>query len=249
MRRKEIYTMTEEMLNQIVPVQIFGLEKKPFKESAAFVGNSTEGRSTYAINLLYENLVDPADNTHKFGLLPENPNFLKIKKALDDELVDDIKDYPLEKLSDSLHDMYGGWVLVDMSKTPVCRVYTENVCRMEEKDGRKIPVVVHKAGDPIRKKNPATGEDTEELAIMTQVPVWGFCRKAPNGNWIWLKGNDPLAKIQREINQGRMIYVNQDKPAATVTPEAKAEDAPAEGTEREAKPVGPTPDLGTIGVG
>lgn len=238
--------MTEEMLNQVVPVKLFGLEKKSFRDGGMFIGEA-ENRSTYSINLLYENTVDPADNTHKFGLLPENPNFLKIKKALDDELIEDIKDYPLKDLSESLHDMYGAWVIVDMAKTPVCRVYSENVCQMV--DGK--PVVVHKAGDLMHKKDPATGKDSEELAIMTSLPVWGFCRKAPNGRWIWLKGNDPMTRIQREINQGRLRYV-ETEPAKVV----KIEEAPAETVENAggedthtAGPVAEAPNLTEVGVG
>lgn len=231
--------MTEEMLGKIVPVKLFGIEKKAWDESAAFIG-SNEGRATFSINLLYENVVDPADNTHKFGLLPENPNFIKIKKALDDDNIENVSEYPLDKLSDSLHDMYGAWILVDMSATPVCRVYSENVCKLVNGQVKTI----HKAGDLMHKKDPATGEDSEELAIMTQVPVWGFCRKAPNGNWIWLKGNDPIAKIQREINQGRLRYVNVEKPAEVKHEEPAEEAKPAE---RPAAPVGEAPATSAIG--
>lgn len=235
--------MTEEMLGKIVPVTLFGIEKKTWDESAAFIGN--EKRSTFSINLLYENTVDPADNTHKFGLLPENPNFIKIKKALDEGDIDNIDEYPLNKLSEALHDMYGAWILVDMSKTPVCRVYTENLCKLV---GGKV-VTIHKAGELMHKKDPATGEDSKELAVMTQVPVWGFCRKAPNGNWIWLKGNDPVARIQREINQGRLRYVevgateekSAEKPAETSDAEKPA------AAERPTGPVGDAPDPGAIG--
>ena len=231
--------MTEEMLGKIVPVKLFGIEKKTWSESAAFIGD--QQRATFSINLLYENEVDPADNTHKFGLLPENPNFIKIKKALDDDNIDNVSEFPLEKLSESLHDMYGAWILVDMSKTPVCRVYSENVCKLV---AGKV-VTIHKAGDLMHKKDPATGEDSAELAIMTQVPVWGFCRKAPNGNWIWLKGNDPVARIQREINQGRLRYVEVEKPAEEVKHEEQVqENAPAE---RPAVPVGEAPATSAIG--
>jgi hypothetical protein len=232
--------MTEEMLGKIVPVKLFSIEKKSWNESAAFIG-SADNRSTYSINLLYENTVDPADNVHKFGLLPENPNFIKIKDALEQDKIDDIKEFPLSKLSESLHDMYGAWILVDMSATPVCRVYSENVCKIV---GGQVKTI-HKAGDLMHKKDPATGEDSAELAIMTQVPVWGFCRKAPNGNWIWLKGNDPMARIQREINQGRLRYVEEKKAEPVV--EEKVDEAKSEtSSERPTGPVGEAPDLGNI---
>lgn len=240
--------MNEEMLNKVVPVQLFGIEKKSFREGGLFIGNA-EGRSTYSINLLYENMVDPADNVHKFGLLPENPNFIKIKNALDNEMIDDIKDFPLKDLSESLHDMYGAWVIIDMTATPVCRVYSENVCKMV--DGK--PKVIHKAGDLMHKKDPATGEDSEELAILTQLPVWGFCRKAPNGNWIWLKGNDPTTRIQREINQGRLRYIETAKPAEEKAVEEKSAEEPAEkapeNTERPVKVAGEAPGIGEVAVG
>jgi hypothetical protein len=234
--------MNEEMLNKVVPVQLFGIEKKSFREGGLFIGNA-EGRSTYSINLLYENTVDPADNVHKFGLLPENPNFIKIKNALDNELIDDIKDYPLKDLSESLHDMYGAWVIVDMTDTPVCRVYSENVCKMV--DGK--PTVVHKAGDLMHKKDPATGEDSNELAVITQLPVWGFCRKAPNGNWIWLKGNDPMTRVQREINQGRLRYIETKKEPEVEEPKVAEEASVA--AERPAEVVGEAPKIGDVAVG
>ncbi|MEE3413879.1 MAG: hypothetical protein VZR53_00725 [Prevotella sp.] len=199
--------MDEGMLNKIVPVKAYGLEKKAFRDGASFIGSSREeGAKTYSINILYENMVDPADNAHKFAVLPENPQFAKISKYVDDAGIE-LNEFPLEKLSDSLKDMYGAWVVVDLSKTPVCRVYSENVSKLQ--DGQVV--TVHKAGDLMHKKDPKTGKDTDELAIMTQVPVWGFCRKAPNGNWVWLKDNDPMVRIQREINQGRLRYVELEK--------------------------------------
>lgn len=231
--------MTEEMLDRIVPVKLFGIEKKAWNESAAFIG-SNENRATYSINLLYENTVDPADNAHKFGLLPENPNFIKIKNALDADDIDDIKDYPLEKLSDSLHDMWGGWIMVDMSENPVCRVYSENVSKIV--DGKVV--IVHRAGDLMHKKDPATGKDSDELAIMTQVPVWGFCRKAPNGNWIWLKGNDPLARIQRDVNQGRLRYVKDFLEAKA---EVKTEETKAGETTSTEEKIIKAPDITAVG--
>ena len=236
--------MDESMINKIVPVELFGLEKKSFRADRMFIGNDAEGQATYSINVLYENTFDPSDGTHRFALLPDNPNFLKIKKTLDATGID-ISDFPLDKLSESLRDMYGAWVIVDMSKTPVCRVYTENVSRLV--DGK--PTLIHKAGDPIHKVDPKTKQDLPELAIMTQVPVWGFCRKAPNGQWVWMKDNDPMIRIQREINQGRMIYVDLEKDYAIKDgPNAneaadKAEEAPA-----ERQPVTDAPPaLGTVG--
>lgn len=220
--------MDESMINKIVPVELFGLEKKDFRADRMFIG-SAEGQATYSINVLYENTFDPSDGTHRFALMPDNPNFLKIKKTLDETGIE-LSDFPLDKLSESLRDMFGAWVIVDMSKTPVCRVYTENVAKII--DGK--PTIIHKAGDPIHKVDPKTKQDLPELAIMTQVPVWGFCRKAPNGQWVWMKDNDPMVRIQREINQGRMIYVNLEKdftikdgPGAEAAEEKKAEDAPA----------------------
>ena len=215
------------MINKIVPVELFGLEKKDFRGDRMFIGGQQD-QASYSINVLYENTFDPSDGTHRFALLPDNPNFLKIKKVLEDTGIE-LKDFPIEKLSESLRDMYGAWVIVDMSKTPVCRVYTENVSKLGP-DGK--PVLVHKAGDPIHKVDPKTKQDLPELAIMTQVPVWGFCRKSPTGQWVWMKDNDPMVRIQREINQGRMIYVNLEKDYAIKdAPEAEpahsAEEAPA----------------------
>lgn len=215
--------MDESMINKIVPVELFGLEKKEFRSDRMYIG-SAEGQATYSINVLYENTFDPSDGTHRFALLPDNPNFLKIKKILDDTGIE-LSDFPMDKLSKSLRDMYGAWVIVDMSKTPVCRVYTENVSKMV--DGK--PVLVHKAGEPIHKVDPKTKQDLPELAIMTQVPVWGFCRKSPNGQWVWMKDNDPMIRIQREINQGRMVYVDVEKNFAI-----------ADGPDTDPKPAGET---------
>lgn len=221
--------MDESMINKIVPVKLFGLETKQFRADGAFIGSQTD-QPRFSINVLYENEFDPSDGTHRFALLPDNPNFLKIKKACDDSNMD-IEDYPLDKLSPSLHDMWGAWIIVDMSKTPVCRVYTENVSKLV--DGK--PTLVHKAGEPIHKVDPKTKKDLPELAIMTQVPVWGFCRKTTDGRWVWMKDNDPMIRIQREINQGRMIYVDLEKdyaikdgPNAEPKEEAPKEEQPAE---------------------
>ena len=232
--------MDEGMLGKIVPVKAYGLEKKAFREGASFIGSSRgEGARTYSINVLYENLVDPADNAHKFALLPDNPQFAKISKFVEDASIE-LNEFPLEKLSDSLKDMYGAWIVVDLSKTPVCRVYSENVSKLE--DGKVV--TVHKAGELMHKKDPKTGKDTDELAIMTQVPVWGFCRKAPNGNWVWLKDNDPMVRIQREINQGRLQYVNLETEfkvnnGPNTDEESKTDEAP--------KVVGEAPAIGAVG--
>lgn len=198
--------MDDNVTLKIVPVELFGLEKKEFRADRMYLESAAD-QATFSINVLYENTFDPSDGTHRFALLPDNPNFIKIKKILDDTGID-IGDFPIDKLSDSLKDMYGAWINVDMSKTPVCRVYTENVVKLV--NGK--PTVIHKAGDPIHKTDPKTKEDLPELAIMTQVPVWGFLRKSPvTGEWVWMKDNDPMVRIQREINQGRMIYVDLEK--------------------------------------
>lgn len=223
--------MDEGMLNKIVPVKAYGLEKKAFRDGASFIGSSREeGAKTYSINILYENMVDPADNAHKFAVLPDNPQFAKISKYVDDAGIE-LNEFPLEKLSDSLKDMYGAWIVVDLSKTPVCRVYSENVSKVE--DGKVV--TVHKAGELVHKKDPKTGKDTDDLAIMTQVPVWGFCRKAPNGNWVWLKDNDPMVRIQREINQGRLQYVNLET-------EFRVSDGPGTGEEKKPAEEAPKED-------
>lgn len=234
--------MDESMINKIVRVLPFQLEKKAFRADRMYIGSS-DGQPTYSINVLYENTFDPSDGVHRFALLPDNPQFLKIKKAVEDTGIE-LSDFSVEDLSDSLKDMYGAWVIVDMSKTPVCRVYTENVSKMVN----GVPTVIHKAGEPIHKTDPKTKADLPELAIMTQVPVWGFCRKTETGNWVWLKDNDPIVRIQREINQGRMIYVPVEK-------EFKIADGPDAGTSDE-KPEGEqkpkledAPPLSSIGVG
>ena len=236
--------MDEGMLNKIVPVKAYGLEKKAFKDGASFIGSSRgEGAKTFSINILYENLVDPADNAHKFALLPDNPQFAKINKYIEAAGVE-LGEFPLDKLSDSLKDMYGAWVIVDLSKTPVCRVYSENVSKLQ--DGKVV--AVHKAGDLMHKKDPKTGKDSDELAIMTQVPVWGFCRKAPNGNWVWLKDNDPMVRIQREINQGRLRYVDLET-EFKVTDGPNVENKPTETeqkTDETPKVVGEAPEIGTV---
>lgn len=234
--------MNEETIGKIVPVVPFALEKKAFRADAMFTGTNADERGTFSINVLYENTFDPSDNTHRFALMPDNPMFKKIKDACDQAQIE-IEEYPIKNLSDSLKDMYGAWVIVDMSKTPVCRVYTENVSRIVN---GKVETV-HRAGEPIHKTDPKTRKETEELAIMTQVPVWGFCRKTPLGNWVWLKDNDPMMRIQREINQGRMIYVDLEKNFSIKDgPDAEKS---AEDTAGEQKPpvLENAPDLGAVG--
>ena len=201
--------MDESLIGKIVPVKPFGLEKKTFRENGMFIGSERGEGNNYSINVLYENTFDPADSTHKFALMPENPTFKKIVKELKEgtnleELEDDLNTI----LPESLKDMYGAWVIVDMSKRPLVRLYTDNVYTMETVDGTKKPKIVHKAGTPIHKQDPKTHKDLEELAIITQLPVWGFLRKREDGTPIWLKGNDPMVRIEREINQGRLAYVD-----------------------------------------
>lgn len=201
--------MDESLINKIVRVKPFGLEKKTFRENGMYIGSERGEGNNYSINVLYENTFDPADSTHKFALMPENPTFKKIVKELKegtniDELEDDLDTI----LPDSLKDMYGAWVIVDMSKRPLVRLYTDNVYKMVTADGVKKPQVVHKAGTPMHKQDPKTHEDTDELAIITQLPTWGFLRKREDGTPIWLKGNDPMVRIEREINQGRLAYVD-----------------------------------------
>lgn len=233
--------MDEGMIGKIVPVKAYGLEKKAFKDGAMFIGSSRgENAKSYSINVLYENLVDPADGAHKFALMPENPQFTKILEYCENAGLE-LKEFPLDQLSDALKDMYGAWVIVDLSKTPVCRVYSENVSKLEG----GVVKTVHKAGDLMHKKDPKTGQDTEELAIITQLPVWGFCRKAPNGNWVWLKDNDPMVRVQREINQGRLAYVNTESEFKLKDSEGAADTE--EATDGAPKVAGEAPDLGAIG--
>lgn len=225
--------MDENLIGKIVRVTPFGLEKKSFRENGMFIGTRDE-KASFSLNVLYENTFDPADGTHKFALMPENPTFKKIMKELKEGAeIDELEDDLMNILPESLKDMYGAWVIVDMSKRPVVRLYTENVYKMvtDQATGTKKPEMVHKAGTPIKKKDPKTGQDLDEYAIITQLPVWGFLRKREDGTPIWLKGNDPMVRIEREINQGRMAYVDvisdfkiADSPAAEAS---HAEEAPA----------------------
>lgn len=238
--RERRYTMDEKSINQVVKVNPFKIEKKAFRTDAMFLGDqrSADAKS-FSINILYENTFDPADNVHRFTLQPDNPTFIKIVDTMKDAglSIDEISTDIEQLLPPSLKDMYGAWVIVDMSKTPVCRVYTENVSRIVNGEVK----LIHKAGTPIHKTD-AKGNDTEELAILTQIPVWGFCRPNPDGQMVWMKGNDPLLKIQREINQGRMMYVNQDKDFVLDNTEQPAE-KPAE----ENKTYGAAPGLNDVG--
>ena len=221
--------MDESLIGKIVRVKPFGLEKKTFRENGMFIGSERTEGNNYSINVLYENTFDPADSTHKFALMPENPTFKKIVKELKegtniDELEEDLDTI----LPESLKDMYGAWIIVDMSKRPLVRLYTDNVYKMETVEGVKKPKIIHKAGTPIHKQDPKTHEDTDELAIITQLPVWGFLRKREDGTPIWLKGNDPMVRIEREINQGRLAYVDllsDYKLEDEVTVEEKAKEA------------------------
>lgn len=240
--------MNEELLGKVVRVHLIGVEKKVFRGNSLFLGSDAQKRSSYGYNLLYENAFDPLDSVHKMPVMPENPNFLKLERLVKDEvdLEQDFEEQVLPALSDSLKDMWGAYVVVDLSKTPVCRVYTENMSKVV--DGKVV--TVHKVGDFVHKKDPRTKEDTDELAILTQVPVWGFLRKTDDGRPIWLKDNDPLVRIQREINQGRLAYVNQVsdfsiKDAPDDAPDVEKTEG-GESSPKSAKDLDDAPDLGTI---
>jgi hypothetical protein len=69
-----------------------------------------------------------------------------------------------------------------------------------------VPEVKHKIGEPMHKT--ADGKETKEYAAITQMPVWGFLKKNLEGQFFWLKGYDPMTRIDREINQGRMVYLD-----------------------------------------
>ena len=195
--------MNEELLGKVVPVRAIGIEKVTFRDNARYIETGAE-RKTYSYNVLYANEYDPADGVHKFPLMPENPNFIIIDTKLTSADVD-LKEIPLNKQIEMLPEnmvegMFGAWINVDLSKRPVVRLYTSNVVQL--KNGR--PETIHKAGEPMRiQKN---GKDTDEYAVITQMPVWGFLLKNAEGQLFWLKGYDPMTRIDREINQGRMVY-------------------------------------------
>lgn len=193
----------------MVPVTPFGIEKKTFKDGARFLGEVRPDANAkrYSYNILYRNECDPADNVHRFTLMPENPTFIVIDKTLEESGMD-VKDLEetdvLSMLPESMKkDIWGAWVNIDVSKRPLVRLYTDNVSTI--KDGKVVPV--HKAGEPMRKKGPK-GEELPEYAAISTLPVWGFLKKNMEGTPFWLKGNDPMARIDREINQGRMAYLD-----------------------------------------
>lgn len=190
----------------MVPVTPFGIEKRVFREGASFIG-SEQPTKRYSYNILYRNECDPADNVHRFTLMPENPTFIVIDAKLEEAGMD-VKDLEesdvLSMLPESMKkDIWGAWVNIDVSKRPLVRLYTDNVSKIE--GGKVVPV--HKAGEPMHKKGPK-GEELPEYAVISTLPVWGFLKKNMEGTAFWLKGNDPMARIDREINQGRMAYLD-----------------------------------------
>lgn len=201
--------MNEELLGKVVPVRPIKVEKVAFREGGMYIEQAGGGRGkTYSYNVLFANDMDPADGVHRFPLMPENPTFIVIDDAITLAGIE-IGDIPAEKQIEMLpknlkEDIYGAWINVDLSKRPVCRLYTSNVVKLGD-DGK--PQIVHKAGDPIMQKD-ANGKDTNNPAVITQLPVWGFLRKNQEGAYFWLKGYDPMTRVDREINQGRMTYID-----------------------------------------
>jgi hypothetical protein len=199
--------MNEELLGKVVPVRPIKIEKVAFRENGMYIDNGNGRGKTYSYNVLFANDMDPADGVHRFPLMPENPTFITI----DDQITlagIEIGDVPAEKQLEMLpknlkEDIFGAWINVDLSKRPVCRLYTSNVVKLEN----GAPKIVHKAGDAIMQKD-ANGKDTNKPAIITALPVWGFLRKNQEGAYFWLKGYDPMTRVDREINQGRMTYVD-----------------------------------------
>ena len=193
----------------MVPVTPFGIEKKAFKAGATFIGDSAPSGARYCYNILYRNECDPADNVHRFNLMPENPTFIEIENAIkaasiDIELIAADKEMLLSLLPDSMkNDIWGAWAMIDVSKRPLVRLYTDNVSKIV--DGKVVKV--HGVGEPMRKKGP-DGKELKEFAVIDTLPVWGFLKKNMEGVAFWLKGNDPMARIDREINQGRMAYLD-----------------------------------------
>ena len=224
--------MNEELLGKVVPVRPIKIEKVAFRENGMYIDNGNGRGKTYSYNVLFANDMDPADGVHRFPLMPENPTFI----VIDDQITlagVEISDIPAEKQIELLpknlkEDIFGAWINVDLSKRPVCRLYTSNVVKLV--NGK--PEIVHSAGDPIMQKD-ASGKDTKNPAVITQLPVWGFLRKNQEGAYFWLKGYDPITRVDREINQGRMTYVDlvsDDKGLDTGTEvedaETKAEKLP-----------------------
>lgn len=193
----------------MVPVTPCGIEKKAFKAGANFIGDAMgEGAKRYCYNILYRNECDPADNVHRFTLMPENATFITIDTQLtaagvDVSVLNTDPTQLLEMLPDSMKkDIWGAWYNVDCSKRPLVRLYTDNVSKLVNGKVERV----HAAGEPMHKKGPK-GE-TKEFAVIETLPVWGFIKKNPEGKPFWLKGNDPMARIDREINQGRMAYLD-----------------------------------------
>lgn len=227
--------MNEELLGKVVPVRPIKIEKVAFRENGMYIDNGNGRGKTYSYNVLFANDMDPADGVHRFPLMPENPTFITI----DDQITlagIEIGDIPAEKQLEMLpknlkEGIFGAWINVDLSKRPVCRLYTSNVVKLEN----GAPTIVHKTGDAIMQKD-ANGHDTNKPAVITQLPVWGFLRKNQEGAYFWLKGYDPMTRVDREINQGRMAYVDLisdekglDTGAETENAEAKSaklDDAP-----------------------
>lgn len=233
--------MNEELLGKVVPVRPIKIEKVAFRENGMYIDNGSGRGKTYSYNVLFANDMDPADGVHRFPLMPENPTFI----VIDDKITlagVEISDIPAEKQLEMLpknltEGIFGAWVNVDLSKRPVCRLYTSNVVKLV--DGK--PEIVHKTGDAIMQKD-SSGKDTNRPAVITQLPVWGFLRKNQEGAYFWLKGYDPMTRVDREINQGRMSYVD------LITDEKGLDTGgDAESKEDEKTKLDDAPDLGTLG--
>lgn len=230
--------MNDELLGKVVPVKPIGIEKVAFRAGARYLdtGASAAERKTYSYNVLYANVLDPADGVHKFPLMPENPNFIIIDSQL--KIADtSLKEVPLANqikwLPESMtENMFGAWVTVDLTARPVVRLYTANVVELEN----GVPKCKHKIGEPMHKV--VNGVETNEYAAITQMPVWGFLKKNLEGKFFWLKGYDPMTRIDREINQGRMVYLDTLIGVAKVHDEKgldTGDDAAAEGEQAEEK--------------
>ena len=236
----------------MVPVTPCGIEKKAFKAGSNFIGDTLiEGAKRYCYNILYRNECDPADNVHRFTLMPENATFITIDNQLttagvDVSVLNADPTQLLEMLPDSMKkDIWGAWYNVDCSKRPLVRLYTDNVSKLVDGHVQKV----HSAGEPMRKKGPK-GVETNEFAVIETLPVWGFIKKNPEGKPFWLKGNDPMARIDREINQGRMAYLDT---LITVTDDPGLDSGEPAAEKPEPKPEAPkeevveAPDLDKLG--